>query len=222
MGKYIIEFIGTFFLVFIIALTTNDPQLWAGGGTPFAPIAIGCGLMIMVYMGGHISGAHYNPAVTLAVWMNKKIESKDAITYMIVQVLGAIVAAWLFYFILGRTAIAPKPMPGFDYNLKPMLIELVFTFALAMVVLNTAVSKDVKGNSYYGMAIGLTILAAAYAGGPISGGAFNPAVGSGPALIHSLFGDGNCEGWWIYWVGPFAGAALAAMVYKATNPVENQ
>lgn len=100
MGKYIIEFIGTFFLVFIIALTTSDPQIWAGGGTPFAPIAIGCGLMVMVYMGGHISGAHYNPAVTLAVWMTKKIESKDAITYMAVQILGAIIAGMdvLFYF----------------------------------------------------------------------------------------------------------------------------
>ncbi|MFI5219931.1 MAG: MIP/aquaporin family protein [Bacteroidia bacterium] len=222
MRKYIIEFIGTFFLVFVIALTTNNPQIWAAGGTPFAPIAIGTILMVMVYMGGHISGAHYNPAVTLACWMNKKIESKDAITYMVVQVLGSIVAALLFYYILGRSMGAPKPMSGFDYNLKPMLVELVFTFALALVVLNVAVSKDVAGNSYYGLAIGFTVMAAAYAGGPISGGAFNPAVGTGPTLINAWCGGGSCEAWWIYLVGPFGGGALAAIVYKMTNAKENQ
>ncbi|HKR07270.1 MAG TPA: aquaporin [Bacteroidia bacterium] len=222
MGKYIIEFIGTFFLVFVIALTTNDPQIWAGGGTPFAPLAIGTMLMVMVYMGGHISGAHYNPAVTLACWINKKIESKDAITYMIVQVIGAIAAALMFYFIFGRTANAPAPLAGFEYNFKPMLVEMFFTFALAMVVLNVAVSKDVAGNSYYGMAIGFTILASAYAGGPVSGGAFNPAVGIGPTLVSSMLGGGSCEYLWIYLVGPLAGGVLAAVVYKITNPKENQ
>jgi aquaporin Z len=221
MGKYIIEFIGTFFLVFVIALTTNDPQIWAAGGTPFAPIAIGTMLMVMVYMGGHISGAHYNPAVTLACWINKKIESKDAITYMIIQVIGAIAAALMFYFIFGRVAGAPRPLGGFEHNIKPMLVELIFTFALAMVVLNVAVSKDVAGNSYYGLAIGFTILASAYAGGPVSGGAFNPAVGIGPSLVSSLFGGGSLDCVWIYIVGPFAGAALAAVVYKATNAKEN-
>ncbi len=133
MGKYTIEFIGTFFLVFVIALTTNDPQIWAGGGTPFAPLAIGAILMVMVFMGGHISGAHYNPAVTLACWMNKKIESKDAITYIVVQVLGAFAAVLVFYFILGRTANAPQPLAGFDYNFKPMLVELIFTDQLCAV-----------------------------------------------------------------------------------------
>ena len=222
MKKYTIEFIGTFFLVFVIALTTNDPQIWAGGGTPFAPIAIGTILMVMVFMGGHISGAHYNPAVTLACWINKKIESKDAIAYMIVQVIGAIAAALMFYFIFGRTANAPQPLAGFEYNLKPMLVELIFTFALTMVVLNVAVSKDVAGNSYYGLAIGFTILASAYAGGPVSGGAFNPAVGTGPTLVHAMLGGGSMEFWWIYIVGPFLGAALAAVIYKATNAPENQ
>jgi aquaporin Z len=222
MRKYTIEFIGTFFLVFVIALTTNDPQLWAGGGTPFAPIAIGAILMVMAFMGGHISGAHYNPAVTLAVWINKKIESKDAIAYMIAQFIGAIAAALMFYFLFGRTANPPKPMQGFDYNLKPMLVELIFTFALAMVVLNVAVSKHAAGNSYYGLAIGFTILAAAYAGGPISGGAFNPAVGTGPKLVDAFLGNGDLHAWWFYLVGPFSGGALAAVVYKATNAKENQ
>jgi aquaporin Z len=221
MGKLIIEFIGTFSLVFVIALTTNDPQVWAAGGTPFAPIAIGCILMVMVYMGGHISGAHYNPAVTLAVWINKKISSKEAINYMVVQLLGAIAAALMFYFIFGRSMGAPKPMAGFTSDMKPMLVELIFTFALAMVVLNVAVSKDVAGNSYYGLAIGFTILAAAYAGGPISGGAFNPAVGTGPTLVDAMVGGGSLGHLWIYLVGPFAGGALGGMIYKVANAKEN-
>jgi aquaporin Z len=103
-----------------------------------------------------------------------------------------------------------------------MLVEMFFTFALAMVVLNVAVSKDVAGNSYYGMAIGFTILASAYAGGPVSGGAFNPAVGIGPTLVSSMLGGGSCEYLWIYLAGPLAGGALAAVVYKITNPKENQ
>ncbi len=220
MNKYIIEFIGTFFLVLIIAFTTNDPQLWAGGGTPFAPIAIGCGLMVMVYMGGHISGAHYNPAVTLAVLICKKINSKDAVAYMLVQILGAMAAALAFYFILGRSMGEPKPLPGFHLNLKPMMVELLFTFALVMVVLNVAVSKKTSGNSYYGLAIGFTILAAVYAGGPVSGGAFNPAVGLGPAISHAMTGGGNLEFVWIYLAGPIAGAILAAWIFKITHQDE--
>src|SRR4051812_27553513 len=103
MKNYIVEFIGTFFLVFVIGLTTNDPQVWAGGGTPFAPIAIGSMLMVMVYMGGPISGAHYNPAVTLAIWIRKKIETRDVIPYMLSQIMGALCAALLFFFIFKRS-----------------------------------------------------------------------------------------------------------------------
>lgn len=206
MKNYIVEFIGTFFLVTAIGLTGN-------------PIAIGCMLMVMVYMGGHISGAQYNPAVSLAVLMRGKMSAGEAVKYMVVQILAATAAAVLFYLIWGRTF---APAPNADINiLKPLAVEMLFTFALVSVVLNVATSKKTAGNSYYGLAIGFTVLASAYAGGPISGGAYNPAVGIGPILVDTLLGGGkSINHVWLYIVGPFAGAAVAAIVYKMVNPDE--
>ncbi len=136
---------------------------------------------------------------------------------MAVQLIGAIVAAVLYYLIYGKT-IAPAPTPGF-HILKPVLIEAVFTFALAMVVLHSATSQKTAGNSFYGLAIGFTILAAATAGGPISGGAFNPAVGSGSILVDTIIGHhDSIKNIWIYLVGPFTGGAIAGLVFKFVNP----
>lgn len=206
MKKYINELIGTFFLVLVIGLTGN-------------PIAIGSVLMVMVYMGGHISGAHYNPAVTLAVLMRKKIDGKDAAMYMIFQVLGAVLAALLVNMLVGHT-FAPAPGAGVS-GINALAVEVVFTFALASVVLNVATTKATAGNSYFGLAIGFTVLAAAFAGGGISGGAYNPAVGLGPCLIDTMVGGNNSLlNVWLYIVGPFAGAAVAAMVFNFTNPDE--
>jgi len=204
MKKLLVEFIGTFFLVFVILLSGS-------------PLAIGCILMVMVYMGGHISGAHYNPAVTLAILIRGKIKTNEALLYMCLQVLGAIVAAVMYYLVSGKTA-APAPAAGINI-LKPLFIEAAFTFALASVVLNAATSKNTAGNSFYGLAIGFTVLAAAIAGGPISGGAFNPAVGTGPILIDAIIGHhDSIKNLWIYLVGPFSGGILAAVVFKFLNP----
>jgi aquaporin Z len=204
MKKLLVEFIGTFFLVFVVLLSGN-------------PLAIGCILMVMVYMGGHISGAHYNPAVTLAVLIRGKIKANEALLYMLAQVIGAIAAAIMYYLIYGKTS-APAPAPGFNI-LKPLAIETIFTFALAIVVLNVSTAKDTAGNSFYGLAIGFTILAAAVAGGPISGGAFNPAVGTGPVLVDTLIGHhDSIKNLWIYLVGPFAGGAIAGVVFKIISP----
>ena len=202
---YIAEFIGTFFLVFTVCLTVT-------GEVPMAPLAIGCSLMVMVYMGGHISGGHYNPAVSLALLLRGKMPGKDFIPYVVAQVLGAIVAAYLSSVIFGRTIpIAPSANASV---VAALLVEILFTFALALVVLNVATHPAVKGNSFYGLAIGFTIVVAAFAGGGISGGAFNPAVGTGITLIHALLGGGSFASWWLYLVGPFVGGALAAVVYK--------
>jgi aquaporin Z len=205
MRNLVTEFIGTFFLVFTVCLTVT-------GEVPMAPLAIGCSLMVMVYMGGHISGGHYNPAVSLAVLLRGKMPGKDFIPYVVAQVLGAIVAAYLSSVIFGRTIpIAPSANASV---VAALLVEILFTFALALVVLNVATHPDVKGNSFYGLAIGFTIVVAAFAGGGISGGAFNPAVGTGITLVHALLGGGSFAAWWLYLVGPFAGGALAAVVYK--------
>jgi aquaporin Z len=206
MVKYLTEFIGTMFLVLTVGLTVI-------GQSPMAPLAIGASLMIMVYMGGHISGGHYNPAVSLALAMRGKLASAELVPYMVAQLLGAIVASLLVYVIMGRT-FAPAPAPTATV-IAALLVEILYTFALCLVVLNSATHPATKGNSFYGLAIGFTIVVAAFAGGGISGGAFNPAVGIGPTLVHGLMGGGSFANVWLYIVGPFVGGALAAVVFKS-------
>jgi aquaporin Z len=205
MKRYLTEAIGTFFLVLTVGLTVIS-------GSPMAPLAIGSSLMVMVYMGGHISGGHYNPAVTLAVFMRGKVPGGDVAPYMVAQIVGAVLAAFAALHMTGST-FAPAPSP--DAGLvAALLAEILFTFALCLVVLNVATDEATAGNSYYGLAIGFTIVVAAFAAGGISGGAFNPAVGIGPILVDALVGEGSFGDLWIYLVGPFAGGALAAVVYK--------
>ncbi|NNF56918.1 MAG: porin [Rhodothermaceae bacterium] len=210
LPKLLTEFIGTFFLVLTIGLTVLI-------GTEFAPIAIGCVLMVMVYMGGHVSGAHYNPAVTLAIWMRGKATTSELAPYMGAQIVGAFAAALVVYVINDRTL---QVMPAAETSLfEFFLLELLFTFALVLVILNVATSKDTEGNSYYGLAIGFTVLGGAFAAGPISGGAFNPAVAIGPILVDAIMGEGDSlSSLWVYLVACFGGGALGAIVFKMQNP----
>jgi aquaporin Z len=205
MRKTMTEFIGTFFLVLTIGLTVL-------GGTPLAPLAIGASLMIMVYMGGHVSGAHYNPAVTLALSLRGKLPAKDLLPYMGAQIAGALAAALIVRAITGHT-FAPAPASSTS-ALAALLVEFLFTFALALVVLNVATSSRTQGNSYYGLAIGFTVMVGAFAGGPISGGAFNPAVALGPTLVDALLGSGTFGHLWLYLLGPFLGGIVAALVFR--------
>lgn len=205
MKRYVTEAIGTFFLVFAIGMT-------AVLGTSAAPIAIGATLMVMVYMGGHVSGAHYNPAVTLAVYMRGAIEKGDILPYIFAQVIGAWLAAGAVYVITGATF---APGPGSTFGTGPVLLaEFLVTFALVLVILNVATSEATEGNSYYGLAIGFTVMAGAYAVGPVSGGAFNPAVGVGPALVDSLAGSGSLGNVWYYLAGPILGGMAAVPVFR--------
>ena len=204
MSRYVTEFVGTFFLVLTIGLMVMN-------GTPLAPIAIGSVLMAMVYMGGHISGAHYNPAVSVAILIRGKMKVRDLLPYMLAQITGAILASLAVMFILGDTfAPAPDPEAGL---LAVLLSEGLFTFALSLVVLNVATDDATAGNSYYGLAIGFTVMVGAFAVGGISGGVFNPAVGTGPILVDALAGDGAFDQLWIYWVGPLLGSVAAAGAY---------
>jgi aquaporin Z len=205
MKRNLTEFTGTFFLVLTIGLTVL-------GGTPLAPLAIGASLMIMVYMGGHVSGGHYNPAVSLAVMMRGKLEAGQFLPYVLAQVLGSLAASAVVYWVLGRS-FAPAPAADASAG-SALLIELLYTFALALVVLNAATSRKTEGNSFYGLAIGFTVMVGAFAGGPISGGAFNPAVGIGPIVTSAMVGGGSMNHLWLYLLGPFLGGALAALVFK--------
>lgn len=222
IAKYITEFIGTFFLVFVICLMTTQGL----NITPVvAPLAIGCTLMIMVYMGGHVSGGHFNPAVTLACFLRGACSWLDVIPYWVSQIGGAFAAAYLSSIILPIVgddplsvykAVAPNGPTHTVTSVGPWAVEILFTFALALVVLNTATSSGTKGNSFYGLAIGFTVVVAAFAGGGISGGAFNPAVGIGPNVLRGTLGQDPAamESLVLYIAGPMIGGALAAIVFK--------
>ena len=205
MKKYSVEFIGTFFLVLTVVLTTNNP-----GIAPMAPLAIGAMLMAMVFAGGHISGGHYNPAVTLAVYMRGKIEMNEAIVYTVVQILGAAAAAAIGVYLHGCGGGAAIDLHSNGDPMGSVLAELLGTFALAYVVLNVATTSSNAGNSHDGLAIGFTMMVSFYAFGDISGGAFNPAVAIG-ATIAGMFAGGDI---WIYLVGCLAGGAAAATVFS--------
>jgi aquaporin Z len=205
MRKYLTEFVGTTFFVLTIGLVVTVAN-------PMAPLVIGSVLMVIVYMGGHVSGGHYNPAVTLAVYLRGKLPASDVVPYMVAQVLGATLGAYLSYIFLDRT-FAPAPAAT-SAPMTALLVEALYTSLLCLTVLNTATAKATQGNSYYGLAIGFSIVIAAFAGGPISGGAFNPAIGTGPTLVNAMIGGGNFSHLWLYLVGPFAGSMLAAMVFR--------
>ncbi len=209
MNKLLTELIGTFFLVLTVGLVVSS-------GTPLAALAIGSVLVGMVYMGCHISGAHYNPAVTLGVMMRGKIESGEAIQYMVAQFVGAILAAFASLHLTGGDTFAPAPGAGVSVSIA-ILAELLFTFALVLVYLQTVTNDKTAGNSYYGLAIGFTVMVGAFAVGDISGGAFNPAAAVGSVLVNALMGSGNFGDLWLYLIGPFAGGALAALVYKVQS-----
>lgn len=202
MKKYIIEFIGTFFLVFTFALSGN-------------PIAVAAILTAMVYMGGYISGAHYNPAVTLAVLLRGKIALKEALGYMLSQVLAGAAAAGIFW-LMAKSPFIPQPGEGLSLGLA-YATEILFTFALASVVLHVATSDKVKDNYYYGIAIGLTVLAGGFAAGQISGGVFNPAIGLAPILMDYTHLKDNLGSLVLYLVAPLAGGLLAAAIYRLTS-----
>jgi len=207
MGKYLTEFIGTFFLVLTIGCT-------AGPDYPLAPVAIGAVLMTMIFAGGHVSGGHYNPAVTLGVTMRGRCSVADAIPYIVAQVAAAIAAAVAVKFLLaGPVLDGIKPGTNFPVA-KALLAELLYTFALVYVVLNVATAKANANNSFYGLAIGFTVLAGAVSVGKISGGAFNPAVAIGVSII----GMASWTNLWVYLVADFAGAAAAAVVFRVINP----
>ena len=206
MPRYLVEFIGTFFLVFTVVTAVNESP-----GS--AAIGIGAVLMVMVYAGGHVSGAHYNPAVSLAVLLRRRLAAADLLPYWAAQLLGALAAALVGMWLLD---IAPAGALSGDRILPVLVVEFLFTFGLAWVVLNVATSRDHPGNDFYGLAIGFTVTAGAFAIGPISGAAFNPAVVFGLAVAGML-------GWstiWVYLLATFGGAAAAALAFRAANPTD--
>lgn len=205
MKKYLTEFIGMFLFVLTVGMVVIDP-----GAGSLAPLAIGSALMVLVYAGGHVSGGHYNPAVTLAVWLRGRCPARDVMPYWISQTLGALVASAVVLYLKGNPAV-----PAQEVRIVPALIaEFIGTFALCYVVLNVATAKGTAGNSHYGLAIGFTVTVMAFALGSFSGGAFNPAIATGITLMHLE----KAANFWIYPVADLAAAALAALAFRIINP----
>jgi aquaporin Z len=205
MKALLTETIGTFFLVLAIGLSVNLDS-------PLAPIAIGFTLMVMVYAGGRISGAHYNPAVSVAAVIRGALPAGKLPAYWGAQFVGAILAGFLVYKTTGQPLhVAPSDSATM---IKVLVCEAVATFGLAYVVLHVATGKGTEGNSYFGLAIGATVMAFAIAFGSVTGGAFNPAVGIGPAIVEMILGRETAPLFWVYAVGPILGAAAAAFVFK--------
>jgi aquaporin Z len=205
--RYVTELIGTFALVLTIGCTVLGDQ---PGVIP--PLAIGAALMVMVFAGGHISGAHYNPAVSLAIFLRGRLAPRELLPYWASQLLGGLLGAVTAHYITDRKGTSPQ-FHGRDIGVA-LLAEFVFTFLLAYVVLNVATSKNHPDNNFYGIAIGFTVIAGAFAVGPFSNAAFNPAVALGIWAMGLVAGASL----WIYLVANVAGAVAAALVFKALNP----
>lgn len=206
MRKYLTEFIGTFFLVFTVGCAVL-------GGAPLAGIAIGSVLMVMIYAGGHISGGHYNPAVSLAVFLRGKMASADLVPYWVAQIVAGIIAALLAMYVMNPPDFDAASFSGREIGAS-LIAEALFTFALCYVVLNVATSKSHPNNHFYGLAIGFTVLAGAIAVGAVSGAAFNPAVTIG-IIVMGLFSWSTI---WVFLLAQAIGAVAAAYAFKAANP----
>ena len=202
-AKLITEFIGTFFLT----LTICTAAAFGTAGS-YAPFAIASTLMVMIYAGGHVSGAHYNPAVTISIYLRGACDKSEVVPFIASQLVAGVVGAMVASNVL---------MP--DGEVGPLVMdtgpafgaELLFTFALAYVILNVATSESTEGNGYYGAAIAFVVLAGALTVGSISGASFNPAVTA------SLVSAGVMEAAdsWIHLVPQLAGGALAALAFNA-------
>ena len=204
--KYAVELIGTFFLMFAVAMASYS-------GSVFTPPAAGATLMVMIYAGGHISGGHFNPAVTMAVLLRRRIGIGDAVGYWIAQVAGGVIAAVIARAVVNPATVKTLHLSGHAVA-GAAVAELLITFALCYVVLNVATSKDQPGNGFFGLAIGFTVVAGAFAVGGISGGSFNPAVTLGAAT-------GGLFAWstiWVYIVVELAAGLVAGLAFLGLNP----
>jgi aquaporin Z len=205
--KLIIEFVGTFFLAFSIAMTNGD------GG--FQPLAVGFTLLAVIFMGGHISGAHYNPAVSLAVFIRQICPLKELLSFVPTQILATLAASAIVNGVTGQT-VGPSPGKGYSTG-DAFLMEFLWTFILITTVLNVATTKAQEDNSYFGLAVAGIIIGGAFCSGAVSGAMFNPALGTGFAIVDQLAGGDSLQYLWIYWIAPLLGSLVASLTFRVTN-----
>ncbi len=198
MRDFLVEFLGTFFLVLTVGLSGGDP------------LAIGAVLMVMVYIGGHLSGGHYNPAVSTAVWLRGRLQTRKLLPYFLAQIAGGFAAGSLYYYLNG-SFFGPVPTVSAP---QAVILEFLYTLSLCLVVLSVATTAKLKGNQIYGLAIGFALLVGVASIGSLTGGALNPAVATGPALAKFAFGRGDWSTLWIYWAGPIGAGLVAGILYR--------
>jgi len=200
--KYVTEFTGTFCLVLTVALITAS-------GAVLGPLVVGLALAAFIYAGAPFSGAHYNPAATIGIWLRGAAVSSEIGLYMLFQLLGAVLAAGLSLWITGSSYVPVA------HGAVPAVFgaEFLGTFALVFVILYTATVEETRGNWYFGLAIGLTVTAGAFLVGGISGAAFNPALAAGSFLVQMAMDGGAPAGVWVYMLGPATGAVAAAYLF---------
>jgi len=206
------EFVGTFFLVLTIGYNVLQR-------TALAPVSIGAMLTAMIFATGKVSGGHFNPAVTLGVFLRGKVDSLNAAAYVGSQLFGGFLAGFVYMEGLGATFTLG---PGVGYTLTAVaIVEFLFTTALVFVVLSVATTAQDDGNWYYGLAIGFTVMAAAFAIAPISGCSLNPAVTFGVMLSHLMHtGEILTSRLLVYTLAPLLGAVFAALLFKVVRNAE--
>ncbi|NNC89444.1 MAG: porin [Akkermansiaceae bacterium] len=215
MNKYIVELIGTFFLALSIGVAAG-----LGLAGDVAPLAFGFVLMGAIYAGGHVSGAHYNPAVTLGLFIRGRCPRKDVAPYIIAQLIGGVLAGLLIKGVFAGTTVNNATVeitPFVPGNSLPVLVaEFLFTFLLMLVILYVATVKTTEGNEYYGLAVGTTVIGGAFTVGGISLASFNPAV-------TASFGIDGQLAWadtWMHFFPQILGAVLATFTFKGLHPDE--
>mmetsp|Transcript_72471 Transcript_72471/g.84177 ORF Transcript_72471/g.84177 Transcript_72471/m.84177 type:complete len:371 (+) Transcript_72471:86-1198(+) len=215
LGAYLAEGLGTFAFVLSVALVQiNNPILGTLINTNVTCLPIGMMMMCMVFTFGYISGGHFNPAITIAVALARRIDLKRAVGYIICQTGAAFGAGIVAMIIQGSDNISVPTVSSSYVLSSSMFAELIYTFAVATVVLNVAYSKQ-KGNFFYGFAIGMTVCAGVAGVGSISGGAFNPALATGLQLALCMTGSCSAiKNFWLYWVSPVFGACLASLLFS--------
>ena len=205
--QYIAEFIGTFFLVFFgcgsMILAQVEPSYASG----FVPIIWGGAVSIMIYAVGHISGAHFNPAVTIAFWRVKRFPGVRVPGYIISQVLGALMASFVHFIIWGGDHAFGATEVSFSIS-GGFLVETILSFALMFVIISVATDSRAVGE-LAGIAIGSTVALCAFVGGPLTNASMNPARSIGPAVF-----SGNYSILWLYIVAPIIGALMGAYAYE--------
>ena len=207
--EFLAEFIGTFVLIFAGTGAVMVNQLSNGAVTHLGiSIVFGAVVTALIYSLGHISGAHFNPAVTLAFWTSGFFRRSLVIPYILAQVLGAITASWLLRVSLGAVGNLGATLPRNGDWLQSLVLETVLTFILMLVIFGSGLDR--RGHiGFAGISIGLTVALEAACMGPITGASMNPVRSLAPALV-----GGNLQHQWLYWVAPILGAQLAVVVYR--------